>query len=71
MEEINNSLSVVADRLRNSEVFFNLPDEDLLSIAKFCQEEVYQDGQVIFVEGEPAFKLLVVERGKLAIEKYD
>jgi len=69
MEEINNSLSLVADRLRNSEVFFNLPDKDLLSIAKFCQEEVYQDGQVIFVEGEPASKLLVVERGKLAIEK--
>ena len=69
MEEVNNSLSVVADRLRNSEVFFNLADEDLLAIAKFCQEEVYQDGQVIFVEGESAFKLLVVERGKLAIEK--
>jgi signal transduction histidine kinase len=69
MEKINNSLSVVADRLRNSEVFFNLPDKDLLEIAKFCQEEVYQDGQTVFVEGDPAYKLLVVERGKLAIEK--
>ena len=69
MEKINSSLSVVADRLRNSEVFFSLPDEDLLEIAKFCQEEIYQDGQVIFIEGEPADKLLVVERGKLAIEK--
>ena len=69
MEEVNNSLSVVADRLRNPEVFFSLADEDLLAIAEFCQEEIYQDGQVIFVEGESAFKLLVVERGKLAIEK--
>jgi len=69
MEEINNSLSVVSDRLRNSEVFFNVPDENLLAIAEFCHEEVYQDGQIIFVEGEPASDLLVVKRGKLAIEK--
>lgn len=69
MEEINHSLSVVAERLRKSEVFFALPDNDLLAIAEFCQEEVYQEGQIIFVEDEPASKLLVVERGKLAIEK--
>ena len=69
MEEINASLTVIADRLRNSEVFYNLPNEDLLEIAKFCQEEIYQDGQTVFVEDDPAKKLLVVERGKLAIEK--
>ena len=69
MEEITASLTVIADRLRNSEVFYNLSNEDLLEIAKFCQEEVYQDGQTVFVEDDPARKLLVVERGKLAIEK--
>jgi len=69
MEEINTSLTVIADRLKNSEVFHSLSETNLLEIAKFCQEEVYQDGQIVFIEGEPAHKILVVERGKLAIEK--
>lgn len=69
MEEITTSHTVIAERLGNSEVFQSLPEEDLLEIAKFCQEEIYQDGQEIFIEGEPAEKMLVVERGKLAIDK--
>lgn len=69
MEEVTASLSVFADRLKKSEVFNTVSETDLLEIAKFCTEEIYQDGQVVFVEGEPANKLLVVERGKLAIEK--
>ena len=69
MEEITSSLSVIADRLGKSEVFNALSETALLEIARFCEEEVYQDGQVVFVEGEPAEKMLVVERGKLAIEK--
>ena len=69
MEEINSSLSVFADRLGKSEVFNALSETALMEIARFCEEEVYQDGQVVFVEGEPADKMLVVERGKLAIEK--
>jgi len=63
------SLSLKAERLGKSEVFQNLPDKDLLEIARFCYEDVYQDGQEVFVEGEPADQILVVERGKLAIEK--
>lgn len=69
MEEITASLSVIADRLRDSEVFNQLSEADLMEISKFCKEETYQDGQVVFVEGEPADKMLVVARGKLAIEK--
>ncbi|HDD55335.1 MAG TPA: cyclic nucleotide-binding domain-containing protein [Chloroflexi bacterium] len=63
------SLSVIAERLGKSEVFQSLPEKDLLEIAEFCHEDVYQDGQEVFVEGEPANQMLVVERGKLAIEK--
>ncbi len=66
---MKNSLNVIADRLCSSEIFRSLPEDDLKAIAQFCQEEVYQDGQVIFVEGEPATRVLVVIRGKLAIEK--
>lgn len=62
-------ITIIAERLGNSEVFQSLPEEDLLAIANFCQEETFQDGQEIFVEGEPANQMLVVERGKLAIEK--
>lgn len=69
MEEISSSISVIADRLRNSELFNQLSDADLVEISKFSTEETYQDGQTVFVEGEPAYKLLIVERGKLAIEK--
>ena len=69
MEEIKASLTIIADRLSNSEVFNTLPETDLREIAKFCQEEVFQDGQVVFIEGELAQKMLIVERGKLAIEK--
>lgn len=63
------SLSVIAERLGKSEVFQSLSEAHLLDIAAFCHEEVYQDGQEVFVEGEPANQMLVVERGKLAIEK--
>ena len=69
MEEMTTSLSVIAERLGKSEVFQSLPEKDLLEIAKFSHEEVFQDGQEIFVEGESANRILVVERGKLAIEK--
>ena len=69
MEKMTTSHDVIAERLGKSEVFQSLPEENLLEIAAFCQEDVYQDGQVIFIEGEPADRILVVERGKLAIEK--
>jgi len=57
MEEVIGSLAIIADRLRNSEIFNDLDDKDLLAIAEYCQEESYQDGQTVFIEGEPAEKL--------------
>lgn len=69
MEEMTASLSVIAERLGKSEVFQTLPEKHLMEIAKFCHEDVYQDGQEVFAEGAPANQMLVVERGKLAIEK--
>lgn len=63
------SLSVTAERLRRSEIFGDLTDADLVTIAKFCSEESYREGDLVLVEGEPAEKLFIVERGKLALEK--
>jgi len=67
--DLTPSLSVIAERLSKSEIFNTLSESDLLDIANFCYEETYQDGQKVFIEGDPAKKIMIVERGKLAIEK--
>jgi CRP-like cAMP-binding protein len=63
------SLSITAERLRRSEIFNELCDEDLIAIAEFCREQTFQDGEFVLVEGAPAETLYIVERGKLALEK--
>ncbi|MBA4380040.1 MAG: hypothetical protein C0393_05055 [Anaerolinea sp.] len=61
--------SIIAERLRQSEIFGDLSDTDLANIAGFCREETHGDGDVVMTEDAPAERLLVVERGKLALEK--
>lgn len=63
------SLSITAERLSHSEIFGDLRVEDLMAIAEFCHEETHGEGELILVEDEPADRLFVVERGKLALEK--
>ncbi|MBN1146110.1 MAG: cyclic nucleotide-binding domain-containing protein [Anaerolineales bacterium] len=63
------SRSIIAERLGYAEVFSDLGDEHLLAIAEFCREEVHGENDTILVEDQPADKLFVVERGKLALEK--
>ena len=63
------SLSVTVERLRRSEIFRELCDEDLIAIAKFCREASYQEGEIVLSESAPADTLYIVERGKLALEK--
>ena len=39
-------------------------------MAEFCQEETYLEGNHrLLVEGEPAERMYVIERGKVALEK--
>jgi signal transduction histidine kinase len=61
--------SIIAERLRRSELFGELPEADLVAIAAFCHEEVCHEGGIVLVEGETADRLFVVERGKIALEK--
>src|SRR4030067_734181 len=61
--------SIMAERLHHAEIFVNLADQDLMAIAEFCREETLQEGDVVLREDAPADRLLVVERGKLALEK--
>src|SRR3972149_4622782 len=63
------SLTVTAERLRRSEIFSELCDEDLIAIAEFCREQTFQEGEIVLVEGAPAETLYLVKRGKLALEK--
>lgn len=62
-------LTIFAERLRRSEVFSDLDDEDLVAIADFCREENHREDDVILIEDAPAHTLYIVERGKLALEK--
>ena len=62
-------LEITADRIKRSELFFDLAEEDLLAIAKYCREKNFRDGDFVLMEGEPADDLYIVERGKLALEK--
>jgi signal transduction histidine kinase len=67
---MNTSLvSILAERLRQAEIFDALSESDLLAIAEFCREETFVEGDVVLVEGEAANTLFVVKRGKLALEK--
>jgi signal transduction histidine kinase len=69
MIDQGSTLAIITDRLRQAEIFSELPDEDLLAIAKFCTEESYHEGAEVLKEDAPANSLFVVERGKLALEK--
>ncbi|MGW8317676.1 MAG: ATP-binding protein [Candidatus Promineifilaceae bacterium] len=69
LKEKDFSATIIAERLKRSEIFSSLDEEDLLAIAAFCFEETFDEGQAILVEGEPADRLFVVERGKLALDK--
>lgn len=61
--------SIIVERLRRSEIFCEVPEEDLQAIAAFCDEKSFPEGMLVLEEGAPASTLFVVERGKLALEK--
>ena len=61
--------SLLADRLGRSELFGDICLEDRLAIAELCHEQTLAEGDLLLVEGEPAEKLFVVERGKVSLEK--
>ncbi len=63
------ALAITADRLGRAEVFNALSEADLLAIAEFCSERFYQENEPVFLEGDLAEEILIVERGKLALEK--
>ena len=63
------TLAVTAERLSRTEIFRDLSATHLMAIAEFCHEETYHEAESLLVEGNPAEKLFIVERGKLALDK--
>ena len=62
-------IHITVARLRKSEIFQELEEADLISIAAFCREEYFQDGHIVLIEGQPANSMYIIERGKVALEK--
>ena len=58
----------ILQALRTSDIFQGLNKEALSRIATFCHKEIYQPGEIIFVEGDIAKKLYIVTEGKVALE---
>jgi signal transduction histidine kinase len=55
--------------LRRFEVLAGFSDEEMAEIAGLCWEKAYAEGDVIFVEDEPAKELFLVLEGKVSLEK--
>lgn len=66
---IDPRIQITVARLRKSEIFQELEEADLITIAAFCREEYFQDGHIVLVEGHPANSMYIIERGKVALEK--
>jgi signal transduction histidine kinase len=69
LEATSPATVLIARRLGRAEIFAGLSEAELLAMAGFCNEETFDEGDSVLVEDEPADKLFIVERGKLALEK--
>ncbi len=66
---MSTTIDIFAERLHHSELFSDISAHHLFAIAEFCTDVSYQEGETIFTEGDPANMLLIVEHGKIALEK--
>jgi signal transduction histidine kinase len=57
------------ETLRRFGVFAGFSDQELAEVAVLCQEESYEEGDVVAVEGEPAERLFLILEGKVSLEK--
>lgn len=69
LEATSPATVLIARRLGRAEIFADLSEAELLAMAEFCNEVTFDEGDSVLVEDEPADKLFIVERGKLALEK--
>ncbi|MDT8304312.1 MAG: ATP-binding protein [Anaerolineae bacterium] len=62
-------MAIIARRLGESDIFADVEPTDLLTIAECGREIELPEGFLIIAEGEPADRLFVVLRGRVALEK--
>ncbi len=55
------------ETLRRCEYFRELTDYDLKLIEKTCHREEYDEGEILYYEGDEAKNLRIVEKGKVSI----
>lgn len=70
-EKLEQQLERNTDLLARLELFRMLDREVLRQIAAGARKHFYDHLEVLFSEGEPGDSLFVIERGKVAVSKYD
>jgi signal transduction histidine kinase len=62
-------MTITIERLKHSDIFHELSDDELAQITPFCLEATYREGEIVLAEDAPADWLFIVEQGKLTLEK--
>ncbi len=63
------SIEEINEILRMCELFCELSDNELRSIAKLCQIEEFEAGDKIYKQGVLGTKLYILARGRVALER--
>ena len=61
-------LSSIKKKIKKSDLFQALSDDELDRLLPLCREEMYEAGVAIFLEGDPCESIYIVELGKVALE---
>jgi signal-transduction protein with cAMP-binding, CBS, and nucleotidyltransferase domain len=59
----------ITEMLRMCELFYELSDDELRSIADLCQIESFEAGDQIYEEGSIGTKLYILVKGRVALER--
>ena len=62
-------MTITIERLKHSDIFHELSDDELAQITPFCLEAAYRESEIVLAEDAPADWLFIVEQGKLTLEK--
>ncbi len=58
----------IKEIIKNSELFWNLTDEQIEKLIPLASEKTFPPGQRIFIEGEPLPDFYIVGKGKVSLE---
>lgn len=58
----------IQEEIKGSQLFKTLKREELDAISKCCRHETHEAGSNLFAEGDPAQKVYIIERGRVALD---